>query len=95
MASGLPVVSTLVGGVPELVGREEGILVAPGDPAVLAGALEQVMAGPDRYDRAAIAARAASRYGLEAIGSRLTDIYASVLAERRERDGVRASAAAR
>ena len=42
-AAGLPVVSTRVGGVPEVVeDGKTGILVPPGNPAALAGAMEQV-----------------------------------------------------
>ena len=47
MASGLPVVASRVGGVPEHVedGRT-GLLVPPGDPEALAGALRHVLADP-------------------------------------------------
>jgi glycosyltransferase involved in cell wall biosynthesis len=45
LAHGLPVISTQVGAIPELVGTRAGVLVAPGDPealrAVLQGALEE------------------------------------------------------
>ena len=52
MAAGLPVVSTLVGGVPEMVAHDAtGILVPPGDFAVLAGAIERLLADPDRARR--------------------------------------------
>src|SRR5262249_11063532 len=44
MATGLPVVSTSVGGIPEMiVDNETGFLVQPEDPAVLAGAIEKVI----------------------------------------------------
>jgi len=44
MAAGLPVVSTAVGGIPEMVSENEtGFLVQPGDPAALAGAIEKVI----------------------------------------------------
>jgi glycosyltransferase involved in cell wall biosynthesis len=44
MASGVPVVSTTVSGIPELVqyGRD-GLLVPPGNPAMLAEALDQLL----------------------------------------------------
>jgi glycosyltransferase involved in cell wall biosynthesis len=45
MAAGLPVVSSCVGGVPELVADgETGLLVPPGDPAAMAAALGRLVA---------------------------------------------------
>lgn len=49
MATGLPVVATAVGGTPEAVEHGmSGLLVAKGDDAALAGALEKVMNDSDR-----------------------------------------------
>ncbi len=55
MEAGAPVVATAVGGVPDVVSPAEALLVAPEDPAGLAGALRAV-----RGDPAAAAARARS-----------------------------------
>jgi colanic acid/amylovoran biosynthesis glycosyltransferase len=47
MAAGLPVVSTNVGGVPEMVlPSETGLLVSPNDPAALADAIEKFIVDP-------------------------------------------------
>jgi colanic acid/amylovoran biosynthesis glycosyltransferase len=44
MATGLPVISTDIGGIPEMVVQNEtGFLVRPGDAAALAGAIEKVI----------------------------------------------------
>jgi len=44
MATGLPIVSTTIGGIPEMVVENEtGFLVQPGDAAALADAIEQVI----------------------------------------------------
>jgi L-malate glycosyltransferase len=80
MASGLPVLSTRVGGISEMVTDQDGILVPPADPAALAGALDRMLSSLDTYDSAQIAARAADRYSLTAIGNQLNSIYAGVLA---------------
>jgi len=48
MAMGLPVVSTAVSAVPEIVSEEVGILVPPRDPPALAAALEALAADPAR-----------------------------------------------
>jgi glycosyltransferase involved in cell wall biosynthesis len=79
MASGLPVVSTAVGGIPEMVSDGDGILVPPRDPAALADALDRVLADPGSYDGREIAARAAARYGLAAVGSLLDQTYTAVV----------------
>jgi glycosyltransferase involved in cell wall biosynthesis len=43
MATGLPVVSTRIGGIPEMViDNETGVLVEPHDAVALAGAIEKV-----------------------------------------------------
>jgi glycosyltransferase involved in cell wall biosynthesis len=44
MATGLPVVSTNIGGIPEMiVENETGVLVQPGDTAAIADAIETVI----------------------------------------------------
>ncbi|MFD8750151.1 glycosyltransferase family 4 protein [Kitasatospora sp. NPDC059577] len=56
MRAGVPVVSTAVGGIPELVG-DAAVLVAAGDPAALGGAVRALLADPDRRGRLAAAGR--------------------------------------
>ncbi len=47
LAAGLPVVTTPISGIPELiVDGDTGLLVAPDDPAALAGALARLHADP-------------------------------------------------
>jgi glycosyltransferase involved in cell wall biosynthesis/peptidoglycan/xylan/chitin deacetylase (PgdA/CDA1 family) len=49
MASGLPVVASNVGGIPELVAEgQTGHLVPPGNPGALAGALNGLLDDPER-----------------------------------------------
>jgi glycosyltransferase involved in cell wall biosynthesis len=62
MALGKPTVGTDVGGVPELLGGEEGgLVVAPGDAAALAGAMARLAADPELRGRLGTAARRAAR----------------------------------
>jgi glycosyltransferase involved in cell wall biosynthesis len=76
MASGLPVVATRVGGLPELIEKTSGILAEPRDPDDIARAIRAALAGP--FDREAVSKRAVERWGREAIGRQLAQIYGSV-----------------
>ena len=58
MAAGVPVVTTAVGGSPEIVrDGESGLLVPPDDPVSLAGALERALGDPALRARLAEAGR--------------------------------------
>ena len=49
MAYGIPVISTNTGGIPELIGNGEGIMIPPGDSAAIAGALERLACDRQYY----------------------------------------------
>jgi glycosyltransferase involved in cell wall biosynthesis len=88
MASGLPVVATAVGGVPEAVqdGRE-GLLVPPGRPQELAAAVLRVSRDPQLRDQLASAAR---RRGAEfdvAVACRALEAAYTELAAPHHREG--------
>jgi glycosyltransferase involved in cell wall biosynthesis len=58
MASGLPVVATRVGGLPDMVDEgESGWLVAPGDFNAIAARLQQILGTPGELERMGRAAR--------------------------------------
>jgi glycosyltransferase involved in cell wall biosynthesis len=59
MASGVPVVSTPVSGIPELIdSNRDGVLVPPNDPNKLADALDSLLTDPILRDNLARKARA-------------------------------------
>ena len=59
MASGLPVLATHHGGIPEAVTHgESGFLVAEGDAPALSAAALELMASPEKYEKMALAAYA-------------------------------------
>jgi glycosyltransferase involved in cell wall biosynthesis len=77
-ASGLPAVATRVGGVPELIDDEAGVLAPPADPSALAAAIREALSRD--FDPHALAARAHDRYGYDAIAARWSSIYGRLLA---------------
>ncbi|HEX6702083.1 MAG TPA: glycosyltransferase [Gaiellaceae bacterium] len=75
MASGLPVVATRVGGLPELVDERTGLLAEPRDPESIARRIGEALDRLDAFDRGEIARRARERYGREAVGALLLRAY--------------------
>ncbi|HXB75631.1 MAG TPA: glycosyltransferase [Candidatus Acidoferrales bacterium] len=80
LSSGRPVVATDVGGVPELVDENCGILTRPHDPAALCQALESALNRP--WDDQAIAAH--SHRGWDDVGKELFAICEQVLGTTRQ-----------
>jgi len=59
---GRPVIATAVGGLPEIIDGENGILIPPEDPHALAAAVDEFFTTRDRAAMEAAAARSAARY---------------------------------
>ena len=58
LASGCPIVSTTISGVPEIVDTGiDGLLVTPGDPTAMAGGIEMVLTNPALAARLALQGR--------------------------------------
>jgi glycosyltransferase involved in cell wall biosynthesis len=74
MATGLPMIATLTGGIPEIFHEELGTLVPPGDTDRLSSALCRIMGSLDQFNRGKIAQRALS-YRPEAVGKLIHSIY--------------------
>lgn len=76
-ASGLPVVSTSAGAIPDLICHEENGLLAPvGDVEVLAGHILRLLADPDLARRLSLAGRSnAERFAWEQVGPALAAVY--------------------
>lgn len=80
LAMGLPVVATPVGTVPDVVtDGVEGRLVAPGDPAALATAIEEVADDPKRRrEMAGAAFRKGTELDIRRTARRVEEIYREV-----------------
>ena len=80
MAAGLPIVSTSVGGVPEVLPKESAWLCPPGDAGALAGAMLQAMESGDLRERGEASRRVATAgYGLEHMARRYEELYRRLL----------------
>lgn len=79
-ACGRAVVASAVGGVPELLDSESGILTPPGDPQKLAAALREAL--DRRWDEDAIARRA--RRGWDRVAEETLEVCRQVLEARRQ-----------
>ena len=74
MASGVPVVASAVGSLPEVLGDGAGVLVRPGDVGALRQALQSLSAPEVRGPLAGVARRRVeSRYGAVAMARSYRD----------------------
>jgi glycosyltransferase involved in cell wall biosynthesis len=83
LAAGVPAVATRVGGIPEIVDEECGVLVPPADPEELAAAIRTLAEDASRREALGAAARRrfAARFEGSAWARRLRALYDEVLAE--------------
>jgi glycosyltransferase involved in cell wall biosynthesis len=83
LAAGVPVVASRVGGIPEIVGDEAGVLVPPRDPGALAIALEALVRSPGQRARlgAAAVGRFEERFDARHWAGELKALYGEVIAE--------------
>lgn len=83
LAHGAPIVSTAVGGIPDMIehGRT-GLLVAPRDPGAMAAAIGELL--DDAALRAQFSAAGSARaadFSLERVAARFAELYRELLAE--------------
>jgi glycosyltransferase involved in cell wall biosynthesis len=77
-ACGLPVVATAVGGIPEALSKERGLLVKPGDEKGMLEAVEWMLNHYIDYDREKIRAYAVANFGKEMVRKKLEELYQMV-----------------
>ncbi len=85
MQAGVPVVASAVGGIPELLARGAGVLVAPGAATALGTAIGELVADPARRRRLAAdgAVRVAARHAPAVVAQAHFAVYRSLLRDGR------------
>jgi glycosyltransferase involved in cell wall biosynthesis len=77
LACGVPIVASRVGGIPEAVTPEVGLLVPPADPALLGEAIIQLLSDEQRWQGMSQNARSRAEefYDWQQIAAKLITIY--------------------
>ena len=78
-ACGLPVVSTNVGGIPEIVDERNGILVPPHDPEKLADGIHTMLKTYQNYDANALRESIIKKFSNESVGKLLNSLYQNIV----------------
>jgi glycosyltransferase involved in cell wall biosynthesis len=78
LCCGLPVIATKVGGIPELINSENGLLVQPGNIDGLRMAMHQMITNKKKYDKKNIADVAANIFSYPVIGKLFDEVYAEL-----------------
>ena len=78
-ASGVPVLSTSVGGIAEILSPERGILIPQGDEDALLLGINQLLDHSSEYDREAIRNYAIKTFAAQNIGQQIFEAYKKVV----------------
>jgi glycosyltransferase involved in cell wall biosynthesis len=77
-ASGVPVLSTAVGGIAEIVSPERGILIPQGDESALLQGMNQMLDHCHEYDRESIREYAIKTFAAQNIGQQIFEAYKTI-----------------
>lgn len=79
LCCGLPVISTKVGGISEVINESNGILIEPGNERQLVHAMINVSQNYPSYKRDNISQTALEKYSYHTVGKQVQSIYQSLL----------------
>ena len=82
LTCGLPVVAPAIGGIPEIITAENGLLFKPGDVEDLADKLAKVVVNISAYNSQAIHSSALENFSPDVVGKKLDQIYQRVIKNR-------------
>lgn len=75
LCCGLPVISSNVGGIAEVICKSNGILVESENTGALANAMEKMIKEYAKFNKNEIAAEAASKFNYEKVGAQIASFY--------------------
>ena len=79
MACGLPIITTKVGGISEIMNKKTGIMVESKNKEELSSAISHMLDHTQDYSKGQIASYAKGKFDFEVIGKRLDNIYKKIL----------------
>ena len=79
ISTGVPIVSTNVGGINEIVHSAYGQLVPSEDQVALVAAIKEQLVRLDKYDSNVMHQEATEQFSYQAIGKKFSDIYEAIL----------------
>lgn len=81
LCCGIPVIATRVGGISEVIGSENGVLIEPGNEAMLVDAMQRMVREYNMYNRPDISRKARALFNYQAVGTEYVKVYKQVLEE--------------
>lgn len=82
MASGLPIIASNVGGIPEILNKENNILIPPKDINALSEAIDYMLDHYQEYSSERISQYAKDRFSYEKVSRSLDKIYKRIFSEK-------------
>jgi glycosyltransferase involved in cell wall biosynthesis len=79
LCTGIPVIATRVGGIPEVIGEDNGILVEEGNENELLEAMKKMIVNYHLYQKDEISQKATEQFSYETIGRKIIQVYDEVL----------------
>jgi glycosyltransferase involved in cell wall biosynthesis len=77
LCCGVPVIATRVGGIPEIINSQNGLLISPGNESELVQAMNKMMDNISDFNNNEIAEDARSKFSYETVGKELLSLYRS------------------
>ena len=81
LTCGMPVISTDVGGIREVINEENGILISSEQEDELLKAMNLMLDSITKYDREKIALSAKNKFSFQTVGKQFDEVYKQVLAK--------------